>query len=40
MIPGEVLLGDGDIELNAGHFVLYEQEDGVLELIDSFCGAH
>lgn len=29
-----------NIELNAGHFVLYEQEDGVLELIDSFCGAH
>lgn len=28
-----------NVELNAGHFVLYEQEDGVLELIDSFCGA-
>ena len=28
-----------NVELNAGHFVLYEQEDGVLELVDSFCGA-
>jgi pimeloyl-ACP methyl ester carboxylesterase len=28
-----------NVELNAGHFVLYEQEEGVLELIDSFCGA-
>ncbi len=28
-----------NVELNAGHFVLFEQEEGVLELVDSFCGA-
>lgn len=28
------------VELTAGHFVLYEQEDEVLGLLDTFCGAH
>ena len=28
-----------NVELSAGHYVLYEQEDDVLERIDSFCGA-
>jgi pimeloyl-ACP methyl ester carboxylesterase len=27
-----------NVELAAGHYVLYEQEDEVLERLDTFCG--
>jgi pimeloyl-ACP methyl ester carboxylesterase len=29
-----------NMEFPAGHYVLYEQEDEVLQAIDSFCGGH